>query len=131
MNKNINEIPLRILVVDDEPPIGEFLDEFLSDKGYEVFYTDNGYDAIRFLKHVRPHIVLLDIRMHGMSGLETLAKIREIDPKVGVMMVTAMVDEEIGREALRYGAVDFIPKPIDFDYLETSLLTKLSAMLEE
>ncbi|MBM3328098.1 MAG: response regulator [Calditrichaeota bacterium] len=123
-------VPSRILIVDDERPIGEFLTEFLTEKGYEVFFADNGPDALTLVKRIRPHVVLLDINMFGMNGLETLRRINEIDPRVGVLMVTAMREEEIGREALQLGAVDFITKPIDFDYLESSLLYKLSAMLE-
>ena len=123
-------IKVRILIVDDEPRIGEFLDEFLTDQGYEVFFADNGADALVLLKHARPHIVLLDVKMSGMNGLEVLQRIKEIDPSTGVIMVTALQDEETGRQALRLGAVDFISKPIDFEYLETSLLVKVSAMID-
>ncbi len=123
-------IKVRILIVDDEPRIGEFLDEFLTDQGYEVFFADNGVDALVLLKRARPHIVLLDVKMSGMNGLEVLQRIKEIDPSTGVIMVTALQEEETGRQALRLGAVDFISKPIDFEYLETSLLVKVSAMVD-
>ncbi len=130
MFQNIDEVKPRVLIVDDEPQIGEFLGEFLIEKGYEVFYAESGEEALRFVKRVRPHMTLLDVRMSGMGGIETLRQMIEIDPKLGVIMVTAIHEEEIGREALRLGAVDFITKPIDFDYLETSLMYKLSAMIE-
>lgn len=130
MIQNPKDIPLRILVVDDERQIGEFLHDFLTEQGYEVFYASNGDDALAFVKRVRPHVVLLDVRMTGMDGLEVLQHIMEIDPKAGVIMVTAMQEEDIGRQALQLGAVDYITKPIDLEYLETSLLVKLSAMLE-
>lgn len=130
IDKRVNDIPLRVLIVDDERQIGEFLYEFLSDQGYEVFYADSGSLALRFVKRARPHIVLLDVRMDGMDGLETLKRILEIDPKAGVIMVTAMQDEDIGRQALKLGAVDFISKPVDFEYLETSLLVKLSSIVD-
>jgi len=130
MITNLDEVPLRVLIVDDERQIGEFLDEFLTEQGYEVFFADNGADGLRFIKRIRPHIVLLDVRMAGMSGLEVLKHIRELDPRTGVIMVTALQEEETGRQALRLGAVDYITKPIDFEYLETSLLVKLSDLVD-
>lgn len=130
MNRKTEDIPLRVLIVDDEHQIGEFLFEFLTELGYEAFFADNGIDALKFIKRTRPHIVLLDVRMHGMDGLEVLQRIMEIDPNVGVIMVTALQEEDIGRQALNLGAVDYISKPIDLEYLETSLLIKLSSMLE-
>ena len=125
-----DNIPIRILVVDDEPQIGEFIRDFLNEKGYQAFYVDNGEDALRFVKRARPHIALLDIRMSGMDGLELLRQIHRIDPKLGAIMVTALNEEEIGKRALKLGAVDYIVKPIDIEYLETSLIIKLSSMLE-
>lgn len=130
MFQSLEEIKPRVLIVDDEPQIGGFLGEFLTEKGYEVFYADSGEEALKFVKRVRPHMTLLDVRMSGMDGIETLRRLIDIDPKLGVIMITALHEEEVGREALKLGAVDFITKPIDFDYLETSLMYKLSAMIE-
>lgn len=130
MNTNPEDIKIRVLIIDDEPRIGEFLTEFLTEKDYEVFFADNGSEGLMILKKARPHIVLLDIKMSGMNGLEVLQRIKEIDPAAGVIMVTALQEEETGKQALRLGAVDFISKPIDFDYLETSLLVKVSAMID-
>ncbi len=130
MNTDPEDIKIRVLIIDDEPRIGEFLTEFLSEKDYEVFFADNGFDGLLILKKARPHIVLLDIKMSGMNGLEVLQRIKEIDPAAGVIMVTALQEEETGKQALRLGAVDFISKPIDFEYLETSLLVKVSAMID-
>lgn len=119
----------RILVVDDERDIGELVGNFLEGEGYEVFFTTNGLTALNFVRYGRPHIVLLDVMMHGMGGLEVLEQIREIDPKVGVMMMTAFQEEDIGRQSLKLGAVDFIPKPIDFEYLAHTIQYKLSSLL--
>jgi len=130
MIRSIESVKPRILVVDDERQIGEFLSEFLTEKGYEVFYAESGEDAIIAVKKVRPHMTLLDVRMVGMNGLEALKILMEIDPMLGVIMVTALHEEEVGRQALKLGAVDYITKPIDFEYLETSLMYKLSAMTE-
>lgn len=129
MNLNPSSIQIRVLIVDDEPEIGEFLNEFLIDQGYEVFYADNGTDALEFVRRARPHIILLDVKMAEMDGLEILKQITQYDSGAGVIMVTASKDENTGRQALKSGAVDYITKPIDFNYLKTSLKLKLSAML--
>jgi DNA-binding response OmpR family regulator len=129
MHRSWDDIPYRILLVDDEPQIGDLFGDFLTDRGYEVFYTHSGIRALEFIKHIRPHIVLLDFQMDEMNGLSVLEKILVIDPKVSVIMVTAHSEEEIGREALRLGAVDFITKPVNFEYLDTSLNVKIAAML--
>jgi len=130
MFTKLEEIKPRILIVDDEPQIGEFLGEYLIEKGYETFFTDQGEEALEYVKRARPHILLLDVRMAGMDGMEVLRRAREIDPNLGVIMITALQEEELGRKALKLGAADFITKPVDFEYLDTSLLLKLSTMLE-
>jgi len=130
MIRDVETVLPRVLIVDDERQIGEFLSEFLAEKGFEVFYAASGEEAVQFVKRVRPHLALLDVRMGGMNGIDALRIFKEIDPRLGVIMVTALHEEEVGREALKLGAVDFITKPIDFEYLETSLMYKLSAMVE-
>ncbi len=102
-------------MVDDEPQSVELLCEFLRGKNYLVTTATDGQEALRQIKEERPHLVLLDVRMPGMDGLEVLRQIREIDREVGVIMVTAVHEEEIGRRALKMGAFDFITKPIDLE----------------
>ena len=118
----------RVLVVDDEPDARELLSEFLMAKGYAVLTASNGEEALRKLKEERPHLILLDIRMPKMDGMETLRRVREIDHEVGVIMVTAVHEEETGRQALEMGAFDYITKPLDFQYLERSLWVKIMMM---
>ena len=118
----------RVLVVDDEPKAIELLQEFLTVKGYEVLTAPNGEEALRKVKEDRPHLILLDICMPKMDGLEVLKRVREIDQEVGVIMVTAVHEEETGRQALKMGAFDYITKPLDFQYLERSLWTKIMLM---
>lgn len=119
----------KVLVVDDEPEAVELLVEFLSSKGYEVLTAASGEEALRRVKEDRPHLVLLDIRMPGMNGLEVLRRIREIDTEMGVIMVTAVNEEDVGRKALELGAFDYIVKPLDLKYLERSLWYKIATML--
>jgi len=119
----------KVLVVDDEPEAVELLVEFLSSKGYEILTATSGEEALRRVKEDRPHLVLLDIRMPKMSGLEVLKRIREIDPEMGIIMVTAVNEEDVGRQALELGAFDYIVKPLDLKYLERSLWYKITTML--
>ena len=119
---------VRVLVVDDEPGARELLTEFVTAKGYEVITASNGEEALRRVKEDRPHLILLDVNMPRMSGLEVLRRVREIDQEVGVIMVTALHEEETGRQALTLGAFDYITKPLDLRYLERSLWTKIQLM---
>ena len=119
----------KILVVDDEIAIRNLLKEFLNRKGYDVYTAPDGRTAIAEVKEIRPHIVLLDIMMPGMGGIDTLKEIRKIDPRVGVIMVTAIADEELGKRAIALGACDYITKPLNFDYLETALMVKMMDLL--
>jgi CheY-like chemotaxis protein len=122
-------IMVRILIVDDEPDAVELLREFLAGKNYEVSTAANGEEALRKVKTERPHMILLDVRMPGMNGLEVLRRVRQFDQEVGVIIVTAVNEEETGREALKLGAFDFIVKPLNLEYLERSLWTKITTML--
>jgi DNA-binding response OmpR family regulator len=119
----------RILIVDDEPDAVELLQEFLISKGYEVLTASGGEEALRKVKEERPHLILLDVRMPGMSGLDVLRQVRQFDREVGVIMVTAVNEEETGRESLRLGAFDYVVKPLNLEYLERSLWYKVTTML--
>jgi len=116
----------RILVVDDEPEICEVLKEFLEARGYLVTTASSGAEALRAIEKQRPHLILLDIVMPGMNGLETLQRILETDRTIPVSMLTAVDDYKVVKQAIGKGAYDYITKPINFDYLEISILSKLA-----
>jgi len=118
----------RVLVVDDEPAAVELLKEFLTAKGYQVITAFSGDEALSKVKEERPHLILLDVSMPKMNGLEVLQRVREIDQEVGIIMVTAIHEEATGRNALSMGAFDYITKPLDLQYLERSLWTKIMLM---
>jgi len=118
----------RVLVVDDEPAARELLQGFLEAKGYAVLTASDGEEALQKVKEERPHLILLDVCMPKITGLEVLKRLREIDKEVGVIMVTAVNEEETGRQALQMGAFDYITKPLDLKYLERSLWTKIMMM---
>ena len=129
MNQKNTEIKSRLLVVDDEKDIRDYLTEFFTEKGFEAHSASSGAEALRMLKVLRPHLILLDVKMPEMSGIETLRKIRDLDREVGVIMITGLHDQKVGRDSLKYGASDFITKPIDLHYLETSIMDKIQVML--
>jgi CheY-like chemotaxis protein len=116
----------RILVVDDEPDVCQLVAEFLESRGYAVQTAASGAEAISSIQVDPPDLVLMDIVMPRMSGLEALRRIREIDPRVGIIMLTAVEDEAVAREAMKGQAYDYITKPVDFGYLELAILTKLA-----
>ena len=119
----------KILVVDDEQAICELLFEFLTMKGYEAITATSGEEALAKVKAERPQVVILDIKMPGMGGLEVLKEVKAFDSNIAVIMATAVMDEDVGQEAMRRGADDYITKPLNLNYLEMSLLVKI-AMLE-
>lgn len=107
----------RILIVDDEPLITEVLSEhFKSD--YEVETALSGTEALTAIVRQRPDIVLLDINMPRMNGVEVLRDIKQIDESIAVIMVTANEQIALAAEALKSGAFGYVPKPFDFRYLD-------------
>jgi len=118
----------RILIVDDEPDVCNMLEKFLTIKGYEVYSAFSGEEALGLVKKERPHIVLLDIRMPEMDGIECLKRIKKIDKEVGVIMITAIKQEDVGKRAMELGAYDYITKPLSLQYLQDCLMIKLLQM---
>jgi DNA-binding response OmpR family regulator len=112
---------IRVLVVDDELFVGELLKEYLSIIGYEVTAVSNGEDALSSIQQSPPHIVILDIRMPGMGGMEVLKQIKEKNRTTGVIMLSAYGDPETVNEALRLGADHYLQKPMNLKYLVETL----------
>jgi DNA-binding NtrC family response regulator len=115
-----------LLVVDDEEGIRRVLREFFNRKGYKVFEAENGEKALQLARSEKISAVLLDIKMPGMDGIETLKKLLEINPKLGVVMTTAVEDEDKVKKALELGAYSYVLKPCDFMYLELVVMSKLT-----
>ncbi|MCL4524247.1 MAG: response regulator, partial [Acidobacteria bacterium] len=107
----------RILVVDDEDAIREVVATLLEAKGYECVTATNGQDALAQLHTRPPDLVLSDVVMPEMDGMELLGRIRSGNEAVPVVMVTAMHDISIALEAIRRGAYDYILKPFERDQL--------------
>ena len=108
---------IRVLVVDDEIEIQKVLRQILIRKGYVVETAGDGKEALSLMKKIRPDIVLLDIMMPKLDGIETLRRIKASHGKVIVMMITAYGSIKTAREAMRFGAYDYITKPFDMDFI--------------
>jgi DNA-binding response OmpR family regulator len=111
----------KILIVDDEPSFCELLKTLLKSHGHEALTACNGHDALLAFKQHHPQFTLLDLRMPEMDGLEVLKKIRAIDPKAAVMILTAWGTDEMEQQARRLGATDFLSKAISLDTILGSL----------
>ena len=109
------------MVVDDEIKECELLERFLERKGHDVVAFYSGEKALEKVKYESPDVILLDIKMPGMDGIEVLRNIRQFDKDVGIIMVTALNDEATGQEAIRLGANDFITKPVDLNLLDSGI----------
>lgn len=116
---------VKVLVVDDEIEACNALKEFLDAKGYEVYTAQDGKSALDKLQEIRPQLVLLDMIMPGMHGIEVLEEIKKIDPKIGVIMVTVVTNETQAKKALQLGAYDYITKPVDLNYLDNVVMVKI------
>lgn len=106
---------VKILVVDDEHLIRWSLEQNLKKQGYEVLTAGSGEDALRIIREDPPELVLLDIQLPGISGLEVLEKIKEMDEDIIVIMVTAHGGLETAVTAMRIGAYDYLNKPFNLD----------------
>ncbi len=107
----------RILVVDDEQLIRWSLEQNLTKQGYDVITAASGEDALRLVQQEAPDLILLDIQLPGMNGLEVLEKVKQIDEEIIVIMITALGVLETAVKAMRLGAHDYINKPFNLDEL--------------
>jgi putative nucleotidyltransferase with HDIG domain len=111
----------RILVVDDEETIRLALGKFLRTRGYDVHTAESGPTALEQLGRNRFVLMLCDVRMPGMTGVEVVPKALEIDPDIAIMMLTAVNDAPTATEALSNGAYDYLMKPIELIDLQEAV----------
>jgi DNA-binding response OmpR family regulator len=117
---------IKVLVVDDEDPIRNMLVSILQEWGYSPIGAKDGATALTIAKKENPQVILLDIAMPGMSGIETLHKLRERKQQATIIMMSGIADQDTATKALKMGAHDFVQKPFDLEYLRHVLTVKLS-----
>jgi len=111
----------KLLIVDDELDVCDFVKGFFEERDYIVFTALDGEAAIRIVKKQRPDIILLDIKMKRMNGIDALRKIRELDKTACVIMVTAVEDQDKMDAAYELGAKSYITKPLVLEELERTV----------
>jgi len=107
----MNQQAIRILVVDDEPAIRRALRPPLTELGFQITEASRGEEALQALRTAAPDVVLLDVNMPGIGGIETLRRIRAAFPRLPILMLTVRDQEEDKVEALDLGADDYVTKP--------------------
>lgn len=116
----------KILIVDDEPDVCEVISHYLAKRDYKVISAISAKEALSKFAAEKPSLILLDILMPEIDGIECLRRIKEIDAQAMVIILTGVANLDTAKQALELGAVDYIMKPIDFDMLETLISVRLS-----
>jgi len=115
----------RVLIIDDSPEVNEVLQEFLESKGCKVVTSTDGAEGLQLAMANQFSLALVDIRMPGLMGDEILATMKKLFQSMPVIMITGHQDDETAKRCMELGAYDFITKPFDFKYLETSVLSAI------
>ena len=110
-----------VMVIDDEQGILDVVGRFAQRAGYEAVTCSSGRDAISQLQLRRADLVLVDLRMPDVGGLDVLRAIREIDPRCQAVLMTGYASVDTAVEAIKLGAMDYLSKPLDFTRLEQTL----------
>ena len=111
----------RILVVDDEETQREMLGGFLKKEGYSVSLADSGEEALKFCQDKFFEVALIDLKMPGMDGIGLLSKLKEINPEIQVIVMTAYASIETAVEAMKQGAFNYVNKPVDLEELRINI----------
>ena len=122
-------MPGRILVVDDEKAMLLALKGLLSKEGYQVETAANGAEGLRAIETGSFHVVLTDLSMNGVGGMQVLEHARRFDPDLAVIMITAHGSEKIAVQAMKLGAADYVPKPFDNDELRVIVRRVMETVL--
>lgn len=108
----------RVLIVDDDESMAKYLESYLTRRGFDVSSAGSGEDAIRMFRVYNPALVLLDLAMSGMSGIETLERVKQIKSDVSIIILSAHNNPEIIFKASKLGADDYLSKPFELKELE-------------
>ena len=122
MNGNIT-----VMVIDDQPGIRRLLAEVLQEDGYNVAIAANGHEALQKVKEITPQLILMDMKMPGMDGLETFRELKKAGKGERVIMMTAYGELELVKEALNLGAYKYLTKPFDINLIKKIVAEAVTA----
>lgn len=125
-NPDAKAPPLRLLLVDDEEPFVDVLTKRLGRRGVEVSTALNGADALRLLRKKEFDVMVLDLKMEEMSGLDVLKTVRIVAPEIPVIMLTGHGSEQAAREGITLGASEYLLKPCDLNDLLAKIVKAAS-----
>ncbi len=123
----MSDTPVRVLLVDDEVGFLEVLTKRMNRRGYEVTPSSGGTEAIQVLRKQDFDVVVLDLKLEDMDGIEVLQIMKKMVPELPVIMLTGHGSEQAAREGVRFGAFDYLLKPCDLD----ALLEKIHQAVNE
>ncbi len=115
----------KILIVDDNVNVCYLLKSYLEEMDYEVIVSNSGMDALEKVKELKPDIMLLDVIMEEISGMEVLRRVRLFNKSIGIIMVSGLTDESYYKKAIEYGADEYLTKPFDYKHLHECVLADL------
>jgi DNA-binding NtrC family response regulator len=118
----------NVLVVDDDPGVRGVLERFLSEQGYRVTAVEDGETALRLIRESEPDLLLLDVYLPGISGIEVLYALEHEGRRIPTLTFSGMPDDQMASESTLLGAAGFFFKPFSVDDLRDNLLSKLAAM---
>lgn len=122
---------IKILTVDDEKGVTDLLYNFFKQRKFHVMVANSGQEALDIVKKDKPNIMLLDISMKGLNGLEVLEKVKAIDKNIRVIMITVHGEQETIDQAKALGADEYIIKPFKVGYLQEVVVKKIQELLKE
>ena len=119
---------MKLLIVDDEIEICDFLKSFFEERNFDVKTASSGQAALDMTEQFKPNVLLLDIKMPGMDGVQVLGNVKKKYPRTKVIMVTALETRDKIEECLRLGADNYITKPLSLEYLENDVREKIESL---
>jgi two-component system alkaline phosphatase synthesis response regulator PhoP len=120
----------KILIVDDSPNTCTLLKSFLEEINHTVFVSYDEIDALKKIENLKPDIIILDLVMGEIGGMEVLKQVRQFDKKAGIIMISGLTNESTCTESLETGADMYITKPVDYYHLATNILPHLIKIKE-
>ncbi len=127
--QNINK--KRIQIIEDDEEMRSLLKDFLREEGYEAEAVSNGSETLRKLDKTLYDLIITDIRMPGLTGLDILPALREMQPQASIIVITAFGSEETQQKALKRGANAYLEKPLCFNHLGQMIQELISTKRRE